>query len=275
MKPIHEQTILLTGATDGLGKAAAVELARQGATVLLHGRSDERLQATERAIHATVPGAKTEIYRADFASLAQVRQLAADVQARHSRLDLLINNAGIGGGAEDSQRELSQDGCELRFAVNYLAPFLLTLRLLPTIRQSAPARIVNVASVGQQRLDFDDLILERHYVPVDAYRQSKLAQVMFTFDLAEMLRDDGVTVNSLHPASLMPTKMVYEMFGRTMSTLEEGVNALLYVATAPELDGVTGRFFDRNRDTPAHDQAYDLEARRRLWDISKKLPGLK
>ncbi len=274
MKLIAEQTILLTGATDGLGKASALALARLGATLLLHGRSDEKLAATEREIHDAAPGAKTETYCADFSSLAQVRQLAADVQARHRRLDMLINNAGIGGGNQHTgTREVSSDGYELRFAVNALAPFLLTLLLLPTIRASQPARIINVTSIGQYPLDFDDLLMERHYAPADAYRQSKLAQVMFTFDLAEQLKDTQITVNCLHPASLMPTKMVYEMFGRTMSTLEDGVTSLMHQATAPELDGVTGRFFDRLTDTRANEQAYDRDARRRLWDISEQMVG--
>ncbi len=275
MKPIDQQTILLTGATDGLGKVTALALARQGATVLLHGRSDEKLAATQRELHDAVPGATTETYRADFSSLAQVRQLAADVQARHSRLDMLINNAGIGGGNQHTgQREVSADGYELRFAVNYLAPFLLTLLLLPTLRASESARIINVTSIGQYPLDLDDLMMERHYAPADAYRQSKLAQVMFTFDLAEQLKDTPITVNCLHPASLMPTKMVYEMFGRTMSTLDDGLESLLYQAIAPELDHVTGRFFDRLTETRANEQAYNLDIRRQLWRRSEQMTGL-
>jgi NAD(P)-dependent dehydrogenase (short-subunit alcohol dehydrogenase family) len=215
-------------------------------------------------------------YLADLSSLEQVRRLAEEVERDHGRLDLLVNNAGIGGGGGRSRREESVDGHELRFAANYLAPFLLTHLLLPLLRRSAPTRIVNVASAGQAPIDFDDVMLERRYDGMRAYAQSKLAQVMFTFELAERLRADGVdvTVNTLHPASLMNTKMVYESFGYTMSTVEEGVESTMRVAASPELDGVTGRYFDRFREAQAHPQAYDEEARRRLWRLSEELVGL-
>ncbi|MEO8612481.1 MAG: SDR family NAD(P)-dependent oxidoreductase, partial [Chloroflexota bacterium] len=207
MKPIDEQIILVTGATDGLGKATAQALAHLGATVLLHGRDETRLGNTRQEIVAAVPAAKLETYRANFASLADVRRLGEKLQQEHPRLDMLINNAAAGGGKPgDPMRELSQDGYELRFAVNYLAPFLLTHLLLPCLQNIPPSRIINVSSAGQLPINFDDVMMEKHYEPLDAYRQSKLAQVMFTFDLAEQLRDDGITVNCLHPASLMPTK---------------------------------------------------------------------
>lgn len=172
---------------------------------------------------------------------------------------------------------MSADGHELRFAVNYLAPFLLTHLVLPLLGQSAPARIVNVSSAGQEPIDFDDVMLERGYDGLRAYGQSKLAQIAFTFDLAQRLREEGelgVTVNALHPASLMNTKMVYESFGRTMSTIENGVEATTRLAISPELDGVTGRYFDRLREARADDQAYDPDARRRLWSLSEDLVGL-
>ena len=276
MRPVEDQVILITGATDGLGKATARQLASQRATVLLHGRDLARGEATLREIRQATGNDRLRFYLADFSSLTQVRRLAAEVQAHHDRLDVLINNAGIGGGTPTSPRQESQDGFELCFAVNYLAPFLLTQLLLPLLRQSVPARIVNVASAGQAPLDFDDVMLKRHYTPPRAYRQSKLAQIMFTFELADRLRERGeigVTVNALHPASLMPTKMVFEMFGRTMSTLEEGTEATVRLAVSPELEGVTGRYFDGTRESRAHDQAYDPEARRRLWLISEQLCG--
>jgi NAD(P)-dependent dehydrogenase (short-subunit alcohol dehydrogenase family) len=275
MKPIAQQTILLTGATDGLGKQTALALAKQGATLLLHGRNQQRLEATQQEIQNESGNTHLETYLADFASLAQVRRLAEMVQAKRPRLDMLINNAGIGGGkAGEARGEVSQDGYELRFAVNYLAPFLLTHLLLPCLRHTPSSRIINVSSAGQVPLDFDDVMLERHYDPLDAYRQSKLAQVMFTFDLAEILKEDQITVNCLHPASLMNTKMVYESFGYTLSTVEDGVNALMYLATSPELDGVTGKYFDQQQEARAHAQAYDLAARRQLWQLSKQLTGL-
>ncbi len=277
LRPIEDQVILITGATDGLGKATARELASQRATVLLHGRDRARGEATLREIRPASGNDHLRFSLADFSSLTQVRRLAEEVQAHHDRLDVLINNAGIGGGTPTSQRQESQDGFELCFAVNYLAPFLLTHLLLPLLRRSAPARIVNVASAGQAPIDFDDVMLKRHYTPLCAYRQSKLAQIMFTFELADRLREQGesgVTVNALHPASLMPTKMVFEMFGRTMSTLDEGTEATARLAVSPELEGVTGRYFEGTRESRAHDQAYDPEASRRLWLISEQLCGL-
>jgi NAD(P)-dependent dehydrogenase (short-subunit alcohol dehydrogenase family) len=263
--PVDRQTILVTGSTDGLGRALARELVRHGATVLLHGRSEERLDETQRE----VGGATT--YLADFSSLEDVRRLASALERDHERLDVLVNNAGIGGG--DGSRGESAEGYELRFAVNYLAHFLLTSLLLPLLRRSAPARIVNVASAGQAAIDFDDVMLERRYDAMRAYGQSKLAQIMFTFELAERLRaeDAGVTVNALHPATLMNTKMVYESFGYTRSTVEDGVAATLRLAISLELEGVTGRYFDRLREARPNNQADDLRARRRLWQLSEDL----
>jgi NAD(P)-dependent dehydrogenase (short-subunit alcohol dehydrogenase family) len=265
VRPVDRQTILVTGATDGLGRALARGLVPRGATVLLHGRSEERLEDTQRELGAAAT------YVADFSSLEEVRRLASALERDQERLDLLVNNAGIGGG--DGRREESADGYELRFAVNYLAPFLLTNLLLPLLRHSAPARIVNVASAGQAAIDFDDVMLERRYDAMRAYGQSKLAQIMFTFELAERLRgeDAGVTVNALHPASLMNTKMVYESFGYTMSKVEDGVEATLRLAISPELEGVTGRYFDRLREARPNNQADDAEARRRLWRLSEEL----
>lgn len=275
MKSIAEQTVLVTGATDGLGKAVAQALAELGVTVLLHGRDEGRLKATRNQIQTVTGNDRLEIYRADFASLADVRGMAEILLVQHPHLDMLINNAAVGGGKPgDPQRELSHDGYELRFAVNYLAPFLLTHLLLPALRQSAPGRIINVSSAGQLPIRFDDVMMEKHYEPMDAYRQSKLAQVMFTFDLAEQLKDDYITVNCLHPASLMPTKMVYEYFGRTMSSLQDGVDAVMRLAADPALDNMTGRYFDQLKEARANAQAYDLAARRQLWQLSEQLTGL-
>ena len=274
MRPVAGQVILVTGATDGLGKAVARELAARRATVLLHGRDQARGEAALSEIRQATGNDRLRLYLADFSSLAQVRRLADAILAGTERLDLLINNAGVGG---TSARQESEDGYELRFAVNYLAPFLLTQLLLPLLRRSAPARIVNVGSAGQAPIDFDDVMLTRAYEPLRAYRQSKLAQIMYTFQLAERLRAQGetqVTVNALHPASLMPTKMVFEMFGAPMSTLEEGTEATLHLAISPDLDGVTGRYFNGLREARALEQAYDPEARRRLWAISEELCGL-
>ncbi len=273
MKTISEQIILITGSTDGLGRAAARELAAQGTTVLIHGRSRERLDATLAEIAKATGSRKLSGFLADLADLAQVRRLAQEVAKAHDHLDLLINNAGIIGG-RGVRREMSADGCELTFAVNYLAPYLLTRLLLPLLRRGTPSRIVNVSSVGQSPIDFTDVMLERSYDPMRAYSQSKLAQIMFTFDLAEELRSEGIAVNALHPASLMNTKMVMESFGYSTSTIEEGVEALLFVATSPALDGVTGRYFNQKKEARASSQAYDAKARAELRSLSDRLAGL-
>src|SRR3989449_2105322 len=193
MRPLDQQTILVTGATDGLGRALAQNLAARGATVLLHGRSPDRLARATQEIRQATLNDRLRVYRADFASLEPVRGLAREIERDQPRLDVLVNNAGIGGGGRHGRRETSADGHELRFAVNYLAPFLLTNLLLPLLRRSTPARIVNVASVGQAPIDFDDVMLQSRYDGFTAYRQSKLAQIMFTFELAERLRAAGET----------------------------------------------------------------------------------
>jgi NAD(P)-dependent dehydrogenase (short-subunit alcohol dehydrogenase family) len=252
--------VLITGATDGLGRGLANAVAADGGTVLVHGRSQERIDATRAELGGDARG-----YLADLSSLAQVRDLAAQVRENEPRLDVLVNNAGIGTG----ERELSEDGYELRFAVNYLAGFLLTRELLPLLEASAPARIVNVVSAGQMPIDFDDVMLEHDYSGVRAYCQSKLAQVMFTVDLAGRLDGKGLTVNSLHPATYMPTKIV----SSPASTLEEGVEATLRLVADPDLDSVSGRYFNGLREAAPDPQADDPEARRRLWELSERLVG--
>jgi NAD(P)-dependent dehydrogenase (short-subunit alcohol dehydrogenase family) len=269
---VQELTVLVTGATDGLGRLVAEQLAIGGATVLLHGRDPSRGERALEEIRASTGDGLVRYYNADFASLDEVSRLAEEVRAREEYLEVLINNAGIGAGPRGNRvREVSRDGYELRFQVNYLAGFLLATKLLPLLRRSAPARIVNVASAGQSPLDFNDVMLERGYDGRRAYAQSKLAQILFTFELAERLDPAEVTVNALHPASLMNTKMVLESFGNPWTTVEEGAEATLRLAISTDLDGVTGRYFDGLREASANAQAYVPEARRRLWDLSERL----
>jgi NAD(P)-dependent dehydrogenase (short-subunit alcohol dehydrogenase family) len=269
MRDAAEATILVTGATDGLGKRVASALARRGATVLVHGRSPERLEATLEELRGQTSSQKVDSYLADLSSLGAVRDLADRIISEYDRLDMLVNNAGI----IVQERKESEDGYELTFAVNYLSHFLLTRLLLPLLKGSAPARIVNVASAGQSPIDFDDPMLERGYDAMRAYSTSKLAQIMFTFELAERLSGTGVSVNALHPASLMDTKMVQDTFGYTMSTVEEGTEAVVRLAVSPELEGVTGRYFDGTREARADGQAYVKEARQTLWELSEELCG--
>jgi NAD(P)-dependent dehydrogenase (short-subunit alcohol dehydrogenase family) len=269
MRDAAGKTVLVTGATDGLGRHVARELAAEGATVLLHGRSRERLEAVLEDVRTQAGGVEARSYLADLSSLAAVRGLAESILADEGRLDVLVNNAGIAS----RERRVSEDGVELTFAVNYLSHFLLTGLLMPLLRHSAPARIVNVSSVGQNPIDFSDPMLEREYDVMRAYSQSKLAQIMFTFEVAERERNAGVSVNALHPASLMDTKMVHESFGYTMSTVEEGAEAVIRLAVSPEVDGVTGAYFDGTSEARADRQAYDPQARERLWTLSEQLCG--
>jgi NAD(P)-dependent dehydrogenase (short-subunit alcohol dehydrogenase family) len=265
------RTALITGSTDGVGRMVAERLGAQGWRVLVHGRDRARGDQVVAAIKKA--GGDAELIVADLSSLAEVRRLAEAVRKTTNRLDLLINNAGIGTGGPQGTRQISADGYELRFAVNYLSGFLLTHLLLPLLRDSAPARIVNVASLGQQAIDFDDVMLTKEYSGMRAYRQSKLAQILFTFDLAGTLDGSGVTVNVLHPATFMDTKMVRE-FGTPMSTVEEGAAAILTLAAAPEIDGRSGLYFNGKQEARANEQAYDPQAREKLAARSAELAGL-
>ncbi len=271
MRAIEEQTILITGATDGLGRALAERVAGDGATVILHGRDLERGHRAMQEIAAATGNHKLELSIADLADLAQVQQLADGIARHHDRLDALVSNAGIGtdvpGGPE---RQESADGHELRFAVNYLAGYSLIRRLLPLLRDSAPARIVQVSSAGQAPIDFEDAMLERSYSGVQAYCQSKLAQILFAFDLAEELEGSGVTSTALHPATYMPTKIV----PTPTSTVAEGVDATWRLLADPELDGVSGAYFNTFHEQRAHAQAYDEDARRQLRELSERLTGV-
>lgn len=269
-----QRTIFITGATDGLGRALAHRLAAAGHVVLLHGRDQEKLNRTAADIADQHGISEPRTFRADLADLAEVRRLSEEVLAAGSQLDVFVSNAGIGFGQPDGrERRTSADGYELRFAVNYLAGFLLTEQLLPLLRESAPARIVNIASLGQHALDFDDLMLERDYSGVRAYCQSKLAQIMSGFELATRLPASEVTVNSLHPATFMPTKMVLAERS-SVDTLADGVESTMLLVSDPALAGVTGKFFDHTEEATADAQAYDAAARAHLRTVSLQLTGL-
>jgi NAD(P)-dependent dehydrogenase (short-subunit alcohol dehydrogenase family) len=265
------KTVLITGSTDGVGRCVAGLLAKSGANVLVHGRDRDRGESLVAEISRQ--GGQARFYQADLSLLAEVRHLAQAIQRDQARLDVLINNAGIGTGGR-GQRQTSADGHELRFAVNYLSVFLLTRLLLPLLKASTPGRIVNVSSVGQQIIDFDDVMLTRGYSGVRAYCQSKLAEVMLTFDLAEELKNSNVTATCLHPATYMDTTMVRMDGISPVSSVEDGAAPILHLATSPETEGKTGLYFDRFRASRAHPQAYDIAARARLRALSFELTAL-
>jgi NAD(P)-dependent dehydrogenase (short-subunit alcohol dehydrogenase family) len=261
---------LVTGATAGLGRAVAAALAEHGMHVLVHGRDPKRAAAVVDQINGS--GGSASAVLADLASLEQVRKLAAEVTAGHEALALLVNNAGIGAGRPPyRKRQLSADGHELRLAVNYLAPALLARLLIPPLKNGAPARIVNIGSVGQAPVDFDDLRMDNHYTGAQAYYRSKFALAAFTFDLAEELAGSGITVNCLHPASLMNTHMVRESMIPPMSTVGTGLKAVMNLATGPAGGSGTGRYFDGGSEARAHEETYDPASRSRLRAVTTEL----
>jgi NAD(P)-dependent dehydrogenase (short-subunit alcohol dehydrogenase family) len=251
-------SVLLTGATSGLGAWLAPRLGAAGLTVLVHGRDPARVAAGVAAVEDG--GGRAEGYVADLASLAECARLAAAV-AERGDLRILVNNAGVGFGAPGADREFSRDGHELRWAVNYLAPVALTRGLLKTLCANAPSHIVNVGSIGQQPIDFADLRMDHGYDGTTAYRRSKLALAAWTFDLAGEVAADGIRVDCIHPASLMPTAMVRESGYDTLSTVEEGGAATLRLILD---DAGTGRYFEGTRQTRARPEAYDPAVRAAL-----------
>jgi NAD(P)-dependent dehydrogenase (short-subunit alcohol dehydrogenase family) len=267
------KTVLITGSTDGVGRYVATQLATAGATVLIHGRDRARAKTLSDEIKRA-GGGEPVFYQADLSSLAETQKLADAVLADHRRLDVFISNAGIGSQNDGPARQTSADGHELRFAVNYLSGFLLAHRLLPLLKASAPSRIVNVASLGQHPIDFDDVMITKGYNGSRAYAQSKLSQIMFTIDLAEALKGSGVTVNSLHPATYMNTTMVRAGGITPMSTVEQGGEAILHLVTGDDVVNKRGLFFNGMNEAKANRQAYDAEARKRLRALSLELTGL-
>jgi NAD(P)-dependent dehydrogenase (short-subunit alcohol dehydrogenase family) len=264
------KTVLVTGSTDGIGRETALELGQRGAHVLVHARSLERGEPVVAALRAAAPEGTFDLVAADFASLAQVRALAAEVRARSSCLDVLINNAGIFAGAH----LMSEDGYEITLAVNHLAPFLLTNLLLDHLRAAAQGRVVNMSSMVhyQARINFDDLQLARQWNAGIAYGQSKLANVLFAFKLARLVDGTPVTSNALHPG-VIATKLLAEGFGVQGADVSEGAYGSVYLAAAPEVARVNGAFFGGgHREHPAR-ICHDHAVQDRLWAASADLCG--
>jgi NAD(P)-dependent dehydrogenase (short-subunit alcohol dehydrogenase family) len=268
---MKDQIVLITGSTDGIGKETARQLAALGATVLVHGRNAARCQATVDEVRQTTGNPRVDFLTADLASQRQVRQLAAEVLACYDRLDVLINNAGV----ILLQRQVTEDGLETSFAVNHLAPFLLTTLLLERLKQSAPARIVNVSSTVHYdaRIDFDDLQSTRRYNGVVAYKAAKLGNVLFTLELAERLQGSGVTANCLHPGAVT-TKLLDTGWGWTGIPVSQGAVLPVFLASSPDVATVTGKYFEHITPESASPQAYDARLRRKFWDASAALVGL-
>jgi NAD(P)-dependent dehydrogenase (short-subunit alcohol dehydrogenase family) len=271
---------VVTGATRGIGRATAQGLAQLGASVVLVARRPEDgLRVSHEIAGAT--GVTPDVVTADLASQASIRHAAAELRSLHPRLHVLINNAGV----IPQRREVTVDGLELQLAVNYLAYFLLTGLLLPQLLAGAPSRIVNVSSGAHSHgsLDFDDLQAERGYQARSVYSRSKLADILFTYELSRRLRGTGVTVNCLNPgvvatgmlADYMGVPRTGEAFASTFGAKpEEGAETSLYLASSPEVEAVTGKYFERKRPIASSRESYDEAAARRLWEVSERLTGL-
>ena len=271
MKPLDQQIILITGSTDGIGKLTALQLAKEKANVIVHGRNESKVVKVVDELKTKSGNKNIMGLTADFSSLSEVRKFAENIKKEYQGIDVLINNAGVGFADE----RYSKDGYELRFTVNYLAPFLLTHLLLPEIKKAAPSRIVNVSSAGQSPVNFADIMLEKNFNAIQAYCQSKLALIMFTIDLAEKLKDENITVNSLHPGTYLDTNMVRRSNITPWGDPESGADAEIFLATSKSLENTTGKYFNVKTEAKAESQAYDKEARKRLWDLSLELTNLK
>lgn len=266
-----DKVVLITGSTDGIGRQAALELAALGATVLVHGRNAARGRNVVEEIRTATGNQKVDLFIADLSSQQQVRTLAADITNRCSALHVLINNAGV----FMNERRLTEGGLETTFAVNHLAPFLLTNLLLNLLKKSAPARIITVSSVAHTRgrIDFDNLQAEKSFGGYGSYALSKLANVLFTVELAERLEGTAVTSNCLHPG-VIGTKLLRTGFNIPGGSIADGAETLVYLASSPEIEGVTGKYFQEKRETPPSPATLDASLRKRLWETSAQLTGL-
>ncbi len=273
--PQSGKTCVVTGANSGIGKAAATEFARMGSTTVLVCRDEKKGTATRDEIKNATGNQSVELLVADLSSLDSVRELARDYKRKHDQLHVLVNNAAVVEG----RRVVTKDGLEEVFVVNYLSQFLLTNLLLDTLRASAPARVVNVTSSVHAHIDFDDLQMENGYNAIKSYGQSKLAQILFTQELAERLKGSGVSVNCVHPGAVrthlgdeggivgIAIKMVRPFY---MSP-KKGAETVVYVSTSPEVEGITGKYFYKKKERPV---PLNRDDAKRLWDVSMKLAGL-
>jgi NAD(P)-dependent dehydrogenase (short-subunit alcohol dehydrogenase family) len=272
---------MITGANRGIGKATALGLAKMGAQVVMICRDSERGGAAQDEIKRESGNQAVELLLADLSSQASIRQLAQEFNSKYAELNVLVNNAGT----YRTRRTLSVDGIEIHFAVNYLAPFLLTNILLEALKAGAPSRVVNLAGIYHRkaRINFDDLMSEKDYSASDANKQAKLALVIYTYELARRLEGTGVTVNCLHPGAVATDplqsdpdssplmRFFYKFMKPFFASPEKGAQPSIYLASSPDLEGVTGKFFDRKTEAPSSPESHDQSIARRLWDTSEEL----
>jgi NAD(P)-dependent dehydrogenase (short-subunit alcohol dehydrogenase family) len=275
---MNEKICLVTGSNSGIGKVTAKALAAGRATVIMVCRNRYKGEAAREEIVRETRNEKVDLMIADFSNLSQIRGVAAGVKAKYSRLHTLVNNAGTYNG----KRTLTVDGYETTFAVNHLGYFLLTVELLDLLKSSAPARIVNVASNAHRRwrIDFNDLNLEDDYAGWKAYAQSKLANVLFTYELARRLKGTGVTANCMHPG-VVGTNIfnsvggvggkIVRLFTPFMRTPEKGADTIIWLASSPEVEGITGKYFVDRKEQATNPESYDTAIAARLWDVSERM----
>ena len=267
---LSNKTILITGATDGIGKETARQLAMMDARVIIHGRNLEKAERVREEIIVAASNEKVEIMIADFSSLNQVRSLADQVLSTHEHLDVLINNAGV----YTTKKAITPDGYEMTFAVNHLAHFLLTNLLHDRIKASAPARIITVSSSAHfdARFDIENLNAEKKFHGWGAYCISKLANLLFTFALARRLEKSGVTANSLHPGFINTNILGRDVPGR--KPVAEGAETPVYLASSNEVKDVSGQYFSQKQITPPSELSRDVALQEELWEISKQMTDL-
>ena len=269
---MHDKIVLITGATDGIGKQTAIKLVEMGANVIVHGRNNSRGETTVDDIKDKT-GKAVSFVQADLSSLSQVARLAEELKKAHDRIDVLINNAGV------FQREqvFSDDGYEMTFAVNHLAHFSLSLQLLPLLKQSDQGRIVTVSSMAHRnspKTDFSDIFDINAYMDYSAYSLSKLANILFSNQLASKLSSTTITSNSLHPG-VITTKLLHEGFGISGNAVEQGCMTSVYLASDGSLSSTSGKYFSDSRETEPSPYAFDPELRKNLWNLSEELTGVK
>ncbi len=278
MEIMNEKTCLVTGANSGVGRAAAKALAASGAAVIMVCRNRDKGEATRAEIVKETRAENVDLMIADLSDLKRIRRLAADVKAKYPRLHALVNNAG----AYYDKRTITADGYEATFATNHLGYFLLTAELLDLLKSSAPARVVNVASEAHRRahIDFDDLNLQNGYSGWKAYGQSKLANVLFTYELARRLEGTGVTANCMHPG-VVGTNLfnhvgglagkIVRLFTPFMRTPEKGADTVIWLASSPEVEGITGKYFVDRKERATNPESYDGAVAARLWEVSERM----
>lgn len=273
-KPMNSKICMVTGATSGIGKMIAKMLAQQGARVIVVGRNAEKSAATVNQIKQQTGNPAVQFMLADLSSQKEIHQLVHQFQSRHQHLHVLVNDAA----ALFLARQQSVDGIEMTFALNHLAYFLLTNLLLDTLKASAPARIVNISARLHKgaRINFDDLQNQKRYMGLRAYKESKLANVLFTYDLARRLEGTGVTVNALEPEVVAFARMFKRLTNMypPFTSPEQGAQTAIYLATSPEVGGVTGKYFAKKKAVPSSQASYDEATARRLWQVSAELSGL-